>query len=668
MNELIDKYRSSIIYKTNDIVLNKYCYLMDVYDKLEQFKCGEEDITPKGIIEAFNNIDYFDICYASLITYYDFSLEEAKEKGNHLLEFIKTNAIDKSDKEYLIKFINTYKSANFDMFLISNKDLLRIELIKYKMEEFFRDEALVIIEILEELVVSPSFNFFYGNLTACFYDKKPVISEKRVAKYLDKIEGLSRLNMNLNKNSDYKYLTMYISNCSTLASDILISLKKYAHILDPIENKNKSLEKVVEENVNEIIKIFKNNDVDNFIMIDDVMRLKSILKNEELFNFALIKVIEHNNKYMTLHNLDEHKKIKSVKDIIVAYNYNLEDLDVDTKLLLDSDNSFNPYYIDKLKKILDDLDKYNILLTNNNLGILIRICFSGVSFIKINGLVKNLISKGCIDNYYINNNLNILYDNDYLDEFISKVNILLKYNIPVRNVLYSSIDIMSVDIQQLVNNIEISSMYKIDYNDVNNRNFEFLVNDSLFNIIDLFIEEDLLEVIRKHSGYIQEKYLTIVKRIHINHLIGAKVRTLDNNSIDKNLMKEKNYYLANDDLDEFLCNHTSMYESVEIKSYLNNTKRNKISFETLNSDIVKLLDESVLCGENYLFGSTIISRIKFLRNIEVFINSIDDYDISELVFNCLISNSYLLIDELKDIEEYIINLFKDYKAVLSKKS
>ena len=62
-------------------------------------------------------------------------------------------------------------------------------------------------------------------------------------------------------------------------------------------------------------------------------------------------------------------------------------------------------------------------------------------------------------------------------------------------------------------------------------------------------------------------------------------------SIDKNLMKEKNYYLANDDLDEFLCNHTSMYESAEIKSYLNNTKRNKISSETLNSDIV-----------NYIYG------------------------------------------------------------------
>lgn len=663
MNELIDKYRSSITYKTNDIVLNKYCYLMDVYDKLEQFKCGKEDITPKGIIEAFNNIDYFDICYASLITYYDFSLEEAKEKGKYLLKFIGTDAIHKSDKEYLIRFISLYRSANFNTFLVNRTDLLRIDIIKYKMEGFFKE----VIEILEELVVSPYFTFFYGNLTACFCEKKPVISEKRVAKYLNKIDDLSRINMNLPKNSDYKYLTMYISNCSTLASDILISLNKYAYILDPIESKNKSLEKIVEENVNEIIRIFKNDNVDDFIAMDDVIKLRSILKNEELFNFALIKIIEHNNKYMDSKNLDKHKKIISIKNVIMEHNYDIEDLDDNIKLLLDDNSNFDSFYIEKLKGILNDLDKYNILLTNDNLSLLIKICFSGEVFIKIDGLVKDLISKGCIDNYYINNNLAILYDNNYLTEFISKVNILLKYNIPVRNVLYSGIDIMSVDIQQLVDNIEIFSMYKIDYNDVNNRNFEFLVNDSLFNIIDLFIEEDLLEVIRKHSGYIQEKYLTVVKRIHINHLIGAKVRTLDNNSIDKNLMKEKNYYLANDDLDEFLCNHTSMYESAEIKSYLNNTKRNKISSETLNSDIVKLLDESVLCGENYLFGSTIISRIKFLRNIEVFINSIDDYDISELVFNCLISNSYLLIDELKVIEEYIINLFKDYKVVLSKK-
>lgn len=168
MNELIDKYRSSITYKTNDIVLNKYCYLMDVYDKLEQFKCGKEDITPKGIIEAFNNIDYFDICYASLITYYDFSLEEAKEKGKYLLKFIGTDAIHKSDKEYLIRFISLYRSANFNTFLVNRTDLLRIDIIKYKMEGFFKE----VIEILEELVVSPYFTFFYGNLTACFCEKK----------------------------------------------------------------------------------------------------------------------------------------------------------------------------------------------------------------------------------------------------------------------------------------------------------------------------------------------------------------------------------------------------------------------------------------------------------------------------------------------------------------
>ena len=195
--------------------------------------------------------------------------------------------------------------------------------------------------------------------------------------------------------------------------------------------------------------------------------------------------------------------------------------------------------------------------------------------------------------------------------------------------------------------------------------YKFLIDIEIFDIIDLFIEEGLSDIIRNHPEYLNPTLRNVPKRIHINHLISSPVRNEEKTKLLSNILYEKYYFLSDEELDSFLCNHTEEYVNEEITGILKNKKRNKIDKKIMEKIEIQQLDNHFLNGENYLFGTTTISRIKFLINYSI-LQKYTKFSIKDLIYNALIYNSYLLHEELLIIKREVESIYGEKILVKDK--
>ena len=365
-----------------------------------------------------------------------------------------------------------------------------------------------------------------------------------------------------------------------------------------------------------------------FISLAD---LQDIIKDDDINNYCSIKVLESvvkANGYVLVKKQMHFGPKERLENLLLKYRYNYQLLSDECK------NGVATINIDKLDKDLAKLKSLNILLTYKNLS---RVILEGLG--NFDDRLKALIIKGYIDNTFINKNIDVLLSGSQFNELCNNIDVLVKYNIDIGRLSNKNASVLLSDNNDLKSILSMYSLYNIEINDNNISN---VLDISNLDLLDSFIEEGCYEFIRKNANYLCCGGNELVKRIHINSLVGEE--SIVNGKLDDSLQSQTAFFVPDCKLDEVWCNKTSQFQDKKIFDTLNSSKRLYISEDVFNSDYIKKLDEKYLILGNYNINGIIISRIKLLRNMEALKNV--DSSLADKIFNSMIYNSMLTTDEI----------------------
>lgn len=631
MEELIRLYKNTIIFYDCSELNIMHKRLSQMYEYLKPLNYNNHNY--REIINTLREIDYYDIGNILLFSFYRMRVKESDQRTALFFEFIKTPKITETDKETYIRYLNDkaiYKKSSIDLKVI--------HAIELKLSEVFKLRKRCIKNNLVYLAQEKEFYYLYNYFHNISRVRRYKLTEEELPKCIDNILHTDRLSRLTPKELYIKaYFRMNERFLDGLGDDIQLLDANIKRKTDITEKNNQMFMK----NKRKIEDIFAK----DLITEQSIQILQNILKNEYLFNKALLLVLEHNNNYMkdkinTIDPLEEE-----LRSLFKNYGYDHLSEKLKEKL-------HNKEIYPKIKETIATLTKNKIEIFLENLEVvLLNARRESIDFL------GNLLYRDYIDNTFINKNIPLLIDEKIFVEFLNKINALLENNLDVKSVL-TSIDIMKISEEDLIGQIHMLRIYRVDIEKKNLHNYEFLTDETVLDKIDLFLEENLEVIIRNHPEYLNQNMYNVPKRIHINHMISTPVRNSEKTKLLPSVLYEKYYFLKDKYLDKFLCSHTDEYLDIYLKEVLKSSKRNTIDKNIIEDRKVRLLDEKFLNGENYLFESITISRLKFLRNYTV-LKECSDYNTKDLVYNALIYNSYLLHDELLIIKENIENIYKE---------
>lgn len=343
-----------------------------------------------------------------------------------------------------------------------------------------------------------------------------------------------------------------------------------------------------------------------------------------------------------------------------------------TEFLLELNYKINAYNTKICEKLTKNNEKIEGFEINNILlkyGINNRFTKDEIEFIlsncNIDGLEENImtISKMLVEIKYNNQVLlNILtYSSKEKIENIKKGLLLNLINIDfIRNnptiFLSSANEILSANIELLKNNacrgdnfnelllnselekyFELAKSYGLNIQDSNV--IKNITKPYFFDSIDVFIEQDVYEVLLNNTILFNYDLVKILKRIKIANKM--KINIFDKTgSLLKSIIDGTNFCVPDELLDQCMFNIVPLVISKENLSVLNSDKRLEYNKE-------EKLDEQFKKNElTYTFNGINISRLKVLRNRLVLNNESDLTD-------CLIYGSILNQQEYNAIYEEV---------------
>lgn len=423
-------------------------------------------------------------------------------------------------------------------------------------------------------------------------------------------------------------------------------------------NKNKQI-KLYEEAIKILNQMSINSD--ELIKISDKFYKKMDL---ELY-FELMKcILEHNRKvYMNLQlkNImsDRHNNIEKA---FIENGLSIDELsDEEKKILYENGN------IENIKQILqilnnDELNWLNIkhynfvqVIINSNPEILNR--------------VLNYIKSGRISKKFIQNNVGILLENAFIkvnDYDVTPLHKLVSSNMDYLTKQFGILDrkllkneiILLCQTDYLRKSLKLSKKYQLDCNSDNAKSygFDILNHPNYFDYLDEIIELGYADYIKNNPQILRSNIKDIVARLSIMSNIGLEVITKENRMLGS-ITNGKNFYVGIDELKDYYLLKVNEYISNNHFDILSSNSRIGISKQTEQLEIVRKLDELFKSSElEYQINDNIISRIKFLRNIEC-LNAFEEIS-EEVVLNALIYNSVLddmTIESLKNTINQVFN-------------
>lgn len=286
-------------------------------------------------------------------------------------------------------------------------------------------------------------------------------------------------------------------------------------------------------------------------------------------------------------------------------------------------------------------------------------------------ILKYIIS--CLDNElisvkFIQNNIGILiedniyqFDNDVealFNIFKNNLEFLQKNigNLNRRLLKNENLLLMPCDNLKLV--MQLVKTYELDLNSENSKlySLDILNHPKYFDYLDSFIELGFASYIKSNSQILRKDSKDIVTRLSIISNIGLNPMSKENRLLGS-ITNGKNFYVSQDELHQYELLKVEDYISNENFEILSQNERLSISNEILQLDVVKYLDELFKISElEYQINENIISRIKFLRNIECLTKN-KECD-SSVVFVSITYNS-VLDDETID---FIKNMIAECKS------
>ena len=433
---------------------------------------------------------------------------------------------------------------------------------------------------------------------------------------------------NINKTNFYRKLFKY--SFTNIRKYFLSLEKEKKEYTDNINNKVNYYEQII----NDLSK-------DKLIEYND-----SIKDNLDLIESVLI----HNESFYRDINNKRAKYDNDIEYILKINNYNLSNINKDKiNKLYKNANKQN------IKEIISIINKepFNIL-DSEDIFVDILLCSNK----DILNSIINLVNKHYIDESFIYFHKNILLSNKYqnltnytciYETLKNNINMYKLNKFNIQNIKNTNPDMLIINENELNKLLNLYKKYNINFNNQNNIDYKYITDYNSFKIIDQFIELGFKEYIKDNIELVYNNGEIIIKRILIATSINYNI--WENNSLNDNIITGYNFPIKNKDLDNYIMNATNYYLDKDIINLFDNNY-----FEY--SSIIELLDNNYLFNDNYLFDDIIISRNKVIKNISSINNKIDinNDNIKKVLFNAIIYNSILDIEQIDTIKSEINNL------------
>ena len=433
---------------------------------------------------------------------------------------------------------------------------------------------------------------------------------------------------NINKTNFYRKLFKY--SFTNIRKYFLSLEKEKKEYTDNINNKVNYYEQII----NDLSK-------DKLIEYND-----SIKDNLDLIESVLI----HNESFYRDINNKRAKYDNDIEYILKINNYNLSNINKDKiNKLYKNANKQN------IKEIISIINKepFNIL-DSEDIFVDILLCSNK----DILNSIINLVNKHYIDESFIYFHKNILLSNKYqnltnytciYETLKNNINTYKLNKFNIQNIKNTNPDMLIINENELNKLLNLYKKYNINFNNQNNIDYKYITDYNSFKIIDQFIELGFKEYIKDNIELVYNNGEIIIKRILIATSINYNI--WENNSLNDNIITGYNFPIKNKDLDNYIMNATNYYLDKDIINLFDNNY-----FEY--SSIIELLDNNYLFNDNYLFDDIIISRNKVIKNISSINNKIDinNDNIKKVLFNAIIYNSILDIEQIDTIKSEINNL------------
>lgn len=514
---------------------------------------------------------------------------------------------------------NDQKLTAHDPFIIN------YELSNYIKNSIFDNEDYInTLKRIARLFYSYT-NVFNSNFVILSYKKqlKEEINSESAEKIANKLNRQLKEHLGIKQIRDdiFKYYEDLIQNHNKFLVNIKTKYYAYKSLLANLQHVEK-LPYTVNAN------LIKN--------IDDET-IFSLYQHATELNQSFCKKLFRQRDYLLQDNL-KNKKLQ-----LKNCGYDID------KIATDKLNFLLKYAdIDELEKVLTYLIRLNNPLidiySDNGLYVLVNTTYEIV--IKI----SELLAKNIINLSFLNQNPQIFFNKDIIND-VEGLNDVLSNNIVLLNQNYEIAnnyigEMLLMDNQTLENNINTLKKYNPKFNK------NILSNNKLLDCLDLFIELGFSNYIKEARLDINENSFIVFKRYYISKLINFQSKNLKDR-----IETGFNFYINDNDLDDYIINNVSDYIPEDISNILDNNPRNVIGDNDL-----KQFEKYAKDRLTYDFNGILVSKNKVLRNLYCLENSDIQLNEDDLLFISAIYGSILDYEQIEVLKDVIYNQ-KTYKKI-----
>lgn len=279
-----------------------------------------------------------------------------------------------------------------------------------------------------------------------------------------------------------------------------------------------------------------------------------------------------------LNNLNRYIRTKDIEKFTQCFDTDSKEMSSILAICLMQDDKYNKlaleeYELQKANKNEEIIKEDNNIVVKptkktliNNIGFSKKvkdiILQENFSLEKVEFIVDNINNKVFTIDFVERNILNLIDKNKYKR---LKQNIKLFNTITKSIILYNS-DILFADNDLLKRKVKIyTENYKLSMNNADN--YEFLVNDDVFGIIDNFIQLGYYKTIQLYPKYLSVNSINILKRLQIASTDSSIITLNEDLSFTDDIITGNGFPIEDNELDQYLSDTSinSIENKVKVK-------------------------------------------------------------------------------------------------------
>lgn len=383
----------------------------------------------------------------------------------------------------------------------------------------------------------------------------------------DLYEKFMKLNNSIKQRVSAKACKdLYAFYMSYSEKHIWLNIARLVELQELYQLKSKKILFKLEKFEKNINKFYPSN-IDN--IIDDIitlykhdMKVKTNLKKADRW----------------LNNLNRYIRTKDIEKFTQCFDTDSKEMSSILAICLMQDDKYNKlaleeYELQKANKNEEIIKEDNNIVVKptkktliNNIGFSKKvkdiILQENFSLEKVEFIVDNINNKVFTIDFVERNILNLIDKNKYKR---LKQNIKLFNTITKSIILYNS-DILFADNDLLKRKVKIyTENYKLSMNNADN--YEFLVNDDVFGIIDNFIQLGYYKTIQLYPKYLSVNSINILKRLQIASTDSSIITLNEDLSFTDDIITGNGFPIEDNELDQYLSDTSinSIENKVKVK-------------------------------------------------------------------------------------------------------